>query len=105
VTAPYFLGTKIEAFHGRGRRDFAVSHDLEDLIFVIDGRASIVNDVRRQTERLREYLGVQFSALLRTPPFVDALPGYLMPTLPARPVWDWCCAGWKRWPIEFLCEY
>lgn len=32
VTAPYFLATKIEAFHGRGTGDFAVSHDLEDLI-------------------------------------------------------------------------
>jgi predicted nucleotidyltransferase len=40
VTAPHFLATKIEAFHGRGRGDFAVSHDLEDLVFVIDGRAA-----------------------------------------------------------------
>ena len=79
VTAPHFLATKIEAFHGRGKGDFAVSHDLEDLIFVIDGRASIVDDVRAQAEPLREYLRVQFSELLRTRAFVDALPGYLMP--------------------------
>ena len=42
VTAPYFIATKIEAFRGRGRGDFLASHDLEDLIFVIDGRSSIV---------------------------------------------------------------
>jgi predicted nucleotidyltransferase len=79
VTAPYFLATKIEAFRGRGRGDFAVSHDLEDLVFVIDGRSSIVDDVRGQAEPLREYLRVQFREFLRTPAFVDALPGYLMP--------------------------
>ena len=42
VTAPYFLATKIEAFKGRGRGDFFASHDLEDLVFVIDGRSTIV---------------------------------------------------------------
>jgi hypothetical protein len=79
VTAPYFLATKLDAFHGRGNGDFAVSHDLEDLIFVIDGRASIVADVREQSESLRAYIRAQFGELLRTPAFVDALPGYLMP--------------------------
>jgi predicted nucleotidyltransferase len=38
VTAPHFLATKIAAFKGRGRGDVWASHDLEDLIFVIDGR-------------------------------------------------------------------
>ena len=31
ITAPYFLGTKIEAFRGQGDRDFYSSRDLEDL--------------------------------------------------------------------------
>ena len=48
VTAPYFLATKIEAFRGRGRGDFLASHDLEDLIFVIDGRAAML---RRHKQR------------------------------------------------------
>jgi predicted nucleotidyltransferase len=45
VTAPYLLATKIEAFKGRSRGDFLASHDLEDLIFVIDGRSIIVEEV------------------------------------------------------------
>src|ERR1700677_4558227 len=32
ITAPYFLGTKMEAFRGRGRMDFLASHDLEDFV-------------------------------------------------------------------------
>ena len=38
ITAPFFLGTKMEAFRGRGDGDFFASHDLEDFIAVIEGR-------------------------------------------------------------------
>ena len=34
-----------EAFSGRGRGDYAGSHDLEDLLTVIDGRAAIVQEI------------------------------------------------------------
>ncbi len=79
VTGPYFLATKIEAFHGRGKGDFAFSHDLEDLIFVIDGRATLLDEVQAETPSLQEYLRDKVNALLKTPAFIDALPGYLHP--------------------------
>ena len=79
VTAPYFLATKIEAFKGRGRGDFLASHDLEDLIFVIDGRSAIVEEVQTETTLLREYLHTEISGLLAAPGFTDALPGFLLP--------------------------
>ena len=79
VTAPYFLATKIEAFKGRGRGDFLASHDLEDLIFVIDGRSTIVEEVQTETSLLREYLRTEIAGLLAAPGFIDALPGYLLP--------------------------
>ncbi len=79
VTAPYFLATKIEAFKGRGRGDFLASHDLEDLIFVIDGRSTIVEEVQRATPLLREYMQTEINGLLAEPRFIDALPGYLLP--------------------------
>ena len=40
VTAVYFCATKFEAFAGRGKNDYQSSHDLEDLIAVVDGRAN-----------------------------------------------------------------
>jgi hypothetical protein len=79
VTAPCFLATKMEAFHGRGNGDFSASHDLEDVVYVIDGRSSIVAEVGTESEQLREYLRFQVRELLQTQGFVDALPGYLMP--------------------------
>jgi hypothetical protein len=37
IAAPFFLGTKMEAFRGRGRMDFQASHDLEDFVALIEG--------------------------------------------------------------------
>jgi len=45
VSAPYFLATKLEAFDGRGKGDYQASHDLEDLVAVIDGRPEAVEEV------------------------------------------------------------
>ncbi len=79
ITAPYFLVTKTEAFLGRGKGDFLASHDLEDLVFVIDGRSAIVTEVQAEIPSLREYLAIQIKEMLTTPAFMDALPGYLFP--------------------------
>jgi len=76
VTAPFFLATKLEAFYGRGNGDFMASHDLEDLIAVLDGRATIVQEVSECIE-LRAYLSEAFTTLLENEEFQDALPGHL----------------------------
>jgi hypothetical protein len=79
ITAPYFLGTKIEAFRGRGNHDYYASRDLEDSIAVIDGRTSILDEVALSAPDLRRYLGEATRQLLSEPHFLDALPGYLLP--------------------------
>lgn len=79
VTAPLFIATKLEAFKGRGRGDFFASHDLEDLVAVVDGRETLVAEVRAERDELRRYLGSELKMLLASSGFVDALPGYLLP--------------------------
>ena len=79
VTAVYFCATKLDAFHGRGQSDFLASHDLEDLIAVIDGRPELASEVRAACEDVRVYIASGIGRLLNTPTFVDALPGYLLP--------------------------
>ena len=44
ITAPVFLATKLEAFDGRGNGDYLSSHDLGDLIAVVDGRSELLNE-------------------------------------------------------------
>jgi hypothetical protein len=78
VTAPYFIATKLEAFRGRGRGDYASSHDLEDLLAVVDGRNEIVEEIA-DVGNLRTYIADQFRTLLETPAFIDSLPSYLLP--------------------------
>lgn len=79
ITAPVFLATKLEAFHGRGPSDIRLSHDLEDLMAVLDGRASLVDECRLSPAALQVYLADQFAALLATSDFREALPCFLPP--------------------------
>jgi len=79
VTGPFFIATRLEAFKGRGRGDFFGSHDLEDLIPVVDGRAALVAEVQAGVADLRAYLRAEIKGLLDTPGFLDALPGHLLP--------------------------
>lgn len=79
ISSPYFCATKFEAFDGRGAGDYLASHDLEDIITVIDGRTEIVDEISRATEDVRQYISGKIRGLLKTKQFLDALPGYLLP--------------------------
>ncbi len=79
ITPIYYLATKLEAFRSRGRSDYSGSHDLEDVVAVVDGRMEIVNDVRGDEREIRTYVTTEIRALLETAGFVDALPGFLLP--------------------------
>ncbi len=77
ISAPYFLATKLEAFKDRGKQDFLLSHDMEDIISVLDGRPEIVNDMAIVTERLKQYLALELDSLVNNDNFLQALPGHL----------------------------
>lgn len=77
VSAPCFLATKLEAFHDRGHGDYLASHDLEDLIAVVDGRLELLAEVMTAPPPIRAYLRDELERLLATSAFIDALPGHL----------------------------
>jgi hypothetical protein len=79
VTPPLFIATKLEAFHGRGDDDVVASHDLEDIITVIDGRPEIVGDVAAASDDVRAYIGAEIRELLGNRDFTEALAGFLLP--------------------------
>ncbi len=79
VTGPLFIATKLEAFKGRGKGDYFGSHDLEDLISVVDGRPALAAEMQAGAVELRAYVRAEINGLLGTPGFLDALPGYLLP--------------------------
>ena len=77
ISAPYFLATKLEAFSDRGKNDYLTSHDLEDVIAVIDGRSEIVADIKNSNIEVKNYIAQKFSILLNNKNFMQALPGHL----------------------------
>jgi len=79
VTAAYFLATKIEAFYGRGKGDYMASHDMEDIITIIDGRLELINEVKESEINLKDFLAEKFQHFLKSEAFLEALPGHLPP--------------------------
>ena len=77
ISAPYFLITKLAAFEWRGNEDYALSHDIEDLIAVIDGRPDVTYEVKQLEAGARGHLARKIAALLANRSFLDALPGHL----------------------------
>jgi hypothetical protein len=79
VTPPYFVATKLEAFKGRGEGDYFNSRDLEDIVSVVDGRPSLVDELRTAPQDLKAHVAAEIKKLLQDQRFIDALPGYVLP--------------------------
>jgi hypothetical protein len=84
VSPPYLVATKIEAFRSRGAGDHLVSRDLEDVVSLTDGRAELVDEIRRAPEAVAGYLAGEVGELLDDAGFVRAVPGFLRPDPASR---------------------
>ena len=83
VTPACFLASKLEAFEERGRWDYLTSHDLEDVLSVVDGRREIVAEIAAAEQGVRDYVAAMFERLLSDAGFLDALPGLIVDASPA----------------------
>ncbi len=63
LSAPYFLATKFEAFHSRGG-DYRTSHDFEDIIFVLDNRTTIVEEILAADSKVKPFLKTELLKVL-----------------------------------------
>lgn len=77
LTPPLFLATKFEAYLGRGHGDLIMSKDMEDILLVVDGRPSLVEEVRAADPDVRAFIAEQFANLLQAPDFDHYLHGNL----------------------------
>lgn len=78
VSAVAFVATKLEAFAGRGGGDFLSSHDLEDVLNIVDGRQELVEELAAAPAELREAVAAAFTPLLSNQDFVNVLPGLIV---------------------------
>lgn len=79
VHAPYFLATKIEAFRGRGEGDYFASHDIEDIVTVIDGRQELAEEISSASVELRAFISEAFEQFVADTSFVESLSAHLLP--------------------------
>lgn len=77
ITAPLFVATKLEAFHDRGKGDYGVSHDMEDILTVIDGRPEFADELNAASPQISEYLKDEIETLLSDQDFVDKISWHL----------------------------
>ncbi|MBK9573933.1 MAG: hypothetical protein IPO43_14960 [Rhodoferax sp.] len=75
LSAPYFMATKLEAFKDRGNDDVYLSHDLEDVITVVDGREELISELTSAPPDVRDFVVHTLGGILRHTDFTNVLPG------------------------------
>jgi predicted nucleotidyltransferase len=74
INAPLFLATKFEAFHSRGEGDYLRSHDMEDIVNLVDGRIEVLSEIIGSPAS--SFLREEFELLITDNAFLDVLPAY-----------------------------
>lgn len=77
ISSPLFVATKLEAFHGRGQGDYGASHDIEDIVAVVDGRSELIDDIAQADADVRQYLEEEVDDLLSDIRFTSTLSYHL----------------------------
>lgn len=77
ASAVAFVATKLEAFMSRGAGDFLSSHDLEDVLNIVDGREQLIDEMSAAPASLRERVAAVFGGLVANPDFLNVLPGLI----------------------------
>lgn len=63
LTPAYFLATKLEAFNGRGTDFLWESRDLEDIVSLIDGRDTLIEDIQTADKDMLAYISTELDKL------------------------------------------
>jgi predicted nucleotidyltransferase len=69
----YFLATKFSAFKDRGGNDARLSHDFEDITYILDNRIDLVEEIQKSPKEVKEYLKDEFKKILANQNMKEAL--------------------------------
>ncbi len=84
ITAPVFICTKLDAFFDRGKGDYIGSHDLEDIITLVDSRQELIKEAEEAPPAVRSYINRCFSDLLDDADFRESIEAHLPPSIGDR---------------------
>lgn len=72
LSLPYFLASKIAAFHGRAK-DPRTSHDWEDITYILDNRKELAEELLAAPEEVLEFLTGEFKNMLDDSSLTEAI--------------------------------
>jgi len=79
----FYLASKFTAFEERGA-DPRTSHDFEDIVFILDNRATLINDVKQAEKDVRAFLVHKFNTILEDSSLQEAILSHLEPATQTR---------------------
>lgn len=74
---PYFLASKFVAHSERGGNDPRMSHDFEDIVYILDNRTDWYEIINNAVSEVKSYLLVQFQNILNSNRMQEAILGNL----------------------------
>lgn len=80
LPAPCFLATKFAAFNDRGT-DLRTSHDIEDIIYVLDNRINIVQEIKETHSEIRKFLQSELQKIIALDLLDDVLSAHIHPIM------------------------
>ncbi|MFN3639578.1 MAG: hypothetical protein ACK4UK_01545 [Flavobacterium sp.] len=78
---PYFLATKLEAFKNRGQNDFYGSHDFEDIMYLLDNRTTLVEEINTADEQVRHFIKKELNTIKNHPQANEILAMHIHPLI------------------------
>ena len=87
LSAPCFLATKFEAFKNRGT-DYRTSYDFEDIIYVLDNRTTIVDEIEIDFPEIKQFLKEEFKRIYTDLSFEEIITCHIHPLIQE-----------ERWPL------
>ena len=80
LSAPCYLATKFEAFNDRGS-DYRTSHDMEDIIYVLDNRTSIVEEIAKDNSSIANFIKEQLQNIINKGLLQEVLMAHIHPLM------------------------
>ena len=79
-SAPCYLATKFEAFKNRGS-DYRSSHDIEDIIYILDNRINIVSEIQKDNPIVRDFIKSQLQLIKEKGLLQEVLVSHIHPIM------------------------
>lgn len=80
LDAPCYLATKFEAFNNRGN-DYRTSHDIEDIVYILDNRTTIVTEVKESDVSICRFIQEQLQQIIDRRLLEEVLVAHIHPLM------------------------